>query len=141
MTGNVWEWVRGGKHKKRIVRGGSYVDSLDGSFNHAATLGARATLHGTTTTGNVGFRCVKSPRKRVEYHYVYHDDKGAGGPELVVEDPTGQRVRPRRKAERHDDDDDDNEFDDVHDPSTPRPDETRRRRKVVKPRTLLSNEL
>ena len=53
MTGNVWEWQRGGKHKSRIVRGASFVDSIDGSVNHAATLGARATLHGTTTTANV----------------------------------------------------------------------------------------
>lgn len=26
--------------------------------------------HGTTTTGNVGFRCAKSVSKPVEYHYV-----------------------------------------------------------------------
>jgi hypothetical protein len=90
MTGNVWEWMRGGKHKKRIVRGGSYVDSLDGSFNHAATLGARATLHGTTTTGNVGFRCVKSPKRRTEYHYVSHDETVHG--KLAIEDHYGKRV-------------------------------------------------
>jgi formylglycine-generating enzyme required for sulfatase activity len=90
MTGNVWEWMRGGKHKKRIVRGGSFVDSLDGSYNHAATLGARATLHGTTTTGNVGFRCVKSPRRKTEYHYVSHDESVHG--ELAIEDQYGKRV-------------------------------------------------
>jgi formylglycine-generating enzyme required for sulfatase activity len=86
MTGNVWEWMRGGKHKQRIVRGGSYVDSLDGSFNHAATLGARATIHGTTTTGNVGFRCARSPMSRLE---------------LVMHENDNDRVK-----NDHDDDDD-----------------------------------
>lgn len=139
MTGNVWEWVRGGKRKARIVRGGSYADGLDGSFNHAATLGARATLHGTTAAGNVGFRCVKSPRKRVAYHYVYEDaeDGGAG---LVMEDPTGQRTYARPQARREEEGDDD-EFDVDHDPTTPRPDERRGRQRVVKPRTLTSDEL
>ena len=84
LTGNVWEWQRGGKHKARIVRGGSYVDSLDGSFNHAATAGARAVIHGTTTTGNVGFRCVKSPKRRVEHHWTWHDEEEHGP--LAVED-------------------------------------------------------
>ena len=68
MTGNVWELMCGDKHKERIMRGGSYVDSLDGSSNYAATLGTRATLQGTTTTGNVGFRCAKLLRRRVEHH-------------------------------------------------------------------------
>jgi len=145
MTGNVWEWVRGGKHKNRIVRGGSYVDSYDGSFNHAATLGARATLHGTTTTGNVGFRCVKSPQKRVEYHYVYEGEE-EGGAQLVMEDADGKKYSQQQKSGRgdfDDDDDDDDEFDEdfVHDPTKPRPDERRGRKKVVKPRTLNSDEL
>jgi len=89
MTGNVWEWMRGGKHKERIVRGGSFVDSLDGSFNHAATLGARSTLHGTTTTGNIGFRCAKAPKRRTEHHYVYHDEEVEGT--LAIEDQYGKR--------------------------------------------------
>ena len=64
MIGNVWEWMRGGKNKARIVRGASYVDSVDGHINHASTLGARSTLHGTTGTGNIGetftiFRIVR----------------------------------------------------------------------------------
>jgi len=141
MTGNVWEWVRGGKHKNRIVRGGSYVDSLDGSFNHAATLGARATLHGTTTTGNVGFRCVKSPKRKVEYHYVYeNEDSGA---QLVMEDADGNRKYSQQNARRDNQEEFDDEFDEEidHDPSKPRPDERRGRKRVVKPRTLTSDEL
>lgn len=89
MTGNVWEWMRGGKHQARIVRGGSHVDTTDGSHNHAATLGARSTLHATTTTGNVGFRCAKSPSKRTEYHWKWHDEAEEG--QLAIEDKFGKR--------------------------------------------------
>eukprot|EP00804_Cyclotella_cryptica_P008375 CCRYP_020533-RB/>CCRYP_020533-RB protein AED:0.38 eAED:0.38 QI:0/-1/0/1/-1/0/1/0/134 len=134
--------MRGGKHKSRIVRGASYVDSLDGSFNHAATLGARATLHGTTTTGNVGFRCVKSPRRRVEHHWVYENESDSGS-QLVLEDADGHRQfsqynQPQRKIET---DDDEFEEEEDYDPTKPRPDERRGRKKVVKPRTLTSDEL
>ena len=135
MTGNVWEWMRGGKHKQRIVRGGSFVDSLDGSFNHAATLGTRSTLHGTTTTANVGFRCVKSPKRRVEHHYVYHDEEVQG--HLAVEDQYGHQDHilqqgwkdPLHKLEEEE------EFDEV-DKAT-----KRKKKKVIKPRTITSDEL
>jgi len=89
LTGNVWEWMRGGRHKQRIVRGGSYVDSLDGSFNHAATLGARATTHGTTTTGNIGFRCAKSPQIQMEMvnmHKENYDNDDDDDVNNVVDD-------------------------------------------------------
>ena len=144
MTGNVWEWMRGGKHKERIVRGASYVDSLDGSFNHAATLGARATLHGTTTTGNVGFRCVKSPKRRVEHHWVYAD-KSDSESQLVLESADGTRQFPSSAPlQRHtaeDDEFDEFDEDEDHDPTKPRPDEKRGRKKVIKPRALTSDEL
>ena len=128
--------MRGGKHQARIVRGGSYVDSLDGSFNHAATLGARSTLHGTTTTGNVGFRCAKAPQRRVEHHYVYHDEEVHG--KLAVEDQYGRRdMVPERGWEDRfvvpDEEDEDNDDDEFV--------ETRKKRKVVKPRTTISTEL
>jgi len=35
MVGNVWEWVEGGSEKERPIRGGSYIDTIDGSANHA----------------------------------------------------------------------------------------------------------
>lgn len=134
MTGNVWEWMRGGKHKARIVRGGSYVDSLDGSFNHAATLGARSTLHGTTSTGNVGFRCAKAPKRRIEYHYKDHDESTHG--QLAVEDEFGkQHMIPQRGWEDQvifDDDETEDEFDE-----TPKI----KKKKVIMERTRRSNEL
>eukprot|EP00978_Attheya_sp_CCMP212_P013173 scaffold33047_cov61-Attheya_sp.AAC.1 len=133
MTGNVWEWQRGGKHKARIVRGASYVDSLDGSFNHAATLGARATMHGTTSTGNVGFRCVKSPKRRVEHHFVFHDEETHG--QLAVEDQFGKRdmIPQRGWEDQFEVEDEDGDEFEVETP--------RKKRKVVKPHSHRSNEL
>lgn len=136
-TGNVWEWMRGGKHKARIVRGGSYVDSLDGSYNHAATLGARSTLHGTTTTGNVGFRCAKSPKRRTEHHWTWHDDEMHG--QLAMEDEFGRRdMIPQRGWEDQFNPDDDDDDDDDEIASTQR---KLKKRKVVKKREVLSTEL
>jgi sulfatase modifying factor 1 len=143
MTGNVWEWMRGGKHKARIVRGGSYVDSLDGSFNHAATLGARSTLHGTTTTGNVGFRCAKSPKRRTEHHWTYHDEQLHG--QLAVEDEFGRRdMIPQRGWEDQftpDDDDDVDDEDESGDDQFVAEKTKRKKRKVIKKREVLSSEL
>jgi len=134
LSGNVWEWMRGGKHKQRILRGASYVDSFDGSFNHAATLGARATLHATTTTGNIGFRCVKSPKRRTEYHYVYHDEEKHG--ELAVEDQYGKQYASRQKGweDKFHYDQDDEEDDDV-------PQYHAKKKRVVREHTVYSNEL
>ena len=134
MTGNVWEWMRGGKHQARIVRGASYVDSLDGSFNWAATLGARDTAHATTTTGNIGFRCTKSPLRRKDYHYKWHDEQVEGV--LAVEDQYGN-VHGVKGEHHHDEANDDslNEDDDEEYP------ESIKKKKVVKKRERISTEL
>lgn len=135
MTGNGWEWMRGGKHKARIVRGGSYVDTVDGSYNHAATLGARSTFHGTTSTGNVGFRCAKAVKRRVEYHYKSHDESVHG--QLSVEDEFGKQhmVPHRHWDEEHEvPTDEEDEFYEDDEPKI-------KKRKVVIPRTIRSNEL
>jgi hypothetical protein len=145
MTGNVWEWMRGGKHKARIVRGGSYVDTVDGSSNHAATLGARSTIHGTTTTGNVGFRCAKSPKRRTEYHWTYHDEEQVHGT-LAIEsqDGTQHHVAEQEAGQLVDGDED--EFDEADELFGDGDDESetarkRKKKKVIKPRTRISTEL
>ena len=143
MTGNVWEWMRGGKHKARIVRGGSYIDSLESTrtdHQHVATLGARATLHGTTTTGNVGFRCAKAPKRRTEHHYVWHD-LDAHGP-LAVEDQFGKRDQIRQRGWEdqfvvYDDEDYKDEDEEDFEEDSPR----RVKRKVVRQRERYSDEL
>ena len=48
MVGNVWEWTAGGTPQKRALRGGSYVDSLEGTFNHAIKVSTRMENTGTT---------------------------------------------------------------------------------------------
>jgi hypothetical protein len=58
--GNVWEWVQGGTPDKRILRGGSFIDSIDGSFNHAVVVSTRQENSGDSAATNIGFRCVRS---------------------------------------------------------------------------------
>ena len=71
-VGNVWEWAsdrmaplppqkqrpRPGQ-EQYVLRGGSYVDSVDGSFNHKATVYTR--MGNTADSGghNTGFRCAR----------------------------------------------------------------------------------
>lgn len=59
-VGNVWEWVAGGSADKRIQRGGSYIDSVDGSFNHPAYVSTRQENTGDSAGSNSGFRCASS---------------------------------------------------------------------------------
>ena len=61
MLGNVWEWTMGGTPEKRPMRGGSFIDSLDGSFNHAIMVSTRQTNSGDSGAVNLGFRCVYAP--------------------------------------------------------------------------------
>lgn len=133
----VWLGSKLSQHtlqKSRIVRGASYVDSLDGSVNHAATLGARETVHGTTTAGNIGFRCAKAPQRRTEYHYVLHDEQVHGT--LAVEDRFGRRDQvPMRGWEDQFEVIHDAEEDDMEDEAAPK------RKKVVKKRERLMTEL
>ena len=89
------------------------MDSLNGTVNHAATLGARSTVHATTTTANIGFRCAKATKRRTEYHYVYHDEELHG--QLAVEDQFGTRdtIPMQGWEDQHVwDDEDDEELDD-----------------------------
>lgn len=59
MLGNVWEWALGGTHEKRPLRGGSFVDSIDGHFNHAVMVSTRQTNTGDSGSVNSGFRCAR----------------------------------------------------------------------------------
>lgn len=58
MLGNVWEWTLGGKPEARILRGGSFIDSNDGSFNHAVYVSTRQVNAGDSGASNIGFRCA-----------------------------------------------------------------------------------
>jgi formylglycine-generating enzyme required for sulfatase activity len=41
MVGNVWEWAEGGNEKERPIRGGSFIDTIDGRANHALRVSSR----------------------------------------------------------------------------------------------------
>lgn len=57
-VGNVWEWVSGGTDEQRVLRGGSFIDSVNGRFNHAAMVSTRQTNSGDSAASNNGFRCA-----------------------------------------------------------------------------------
>ena len=70
ILGNVWEWTnsvfrRSGDVERKnlmfITKGGSFLDSIDGSFNHPARISARKPLNPNITLHNLGFRCALSP--------------------------------------------------------------------------------
>jgi formylglycine-generating enzyme required for sulfatase activity len=63
MLGNVWEWTSTYLSKssgQRVLRGGSYLDSADGSFNHKVTASTRMGNTADSSADNMGFRCAKS---------------------------------------------------------------------------------
>jgi formylglycine-generating enzyme len=59
-VGNVWEWVAGGTKEKRIMRGGSFVDTIDGQTNHALRVTTRMEQSADSGSHNTGFRCAMS---------------------------------------------------------------------------------
>eukprot|EP00040_Diaphanoeca_grandis_P005579 m.33522 g.33522 ORF g.33522 m.33522 type:complete len:381 (+) comp16832_c0_seq1:87-1229(+) len=66
-VGNVWEWVGGGTKEKRVLRGGSYVDTIDGSANHLLRVSTRMENSADSGSHNTGFRCartIKSSKKK-----------------------------------------------------------------------------
>lgn len=72
MVGNVWEWVAGGTPERRVIRGGSFIDSQDGQFNHAVRVSTRDENTADSAGVNVGFRCAstmsapKPPKKALK---------------------------------------------------------------------------
>ncbi|KAJ1405530.1 C-type lectin protein [Ochromonadaceae sp. CCMP2298] len=61
MLGNVWEWVSSTGAEKAVMRGGSFVDSVDGKFNHIVLVSSKQENEGDSTASNIGFRCAKTP--------------------------------------------------------------------------------
>jgi|MDSY01.1.fsa_nt_gb sulfatase modifying factor 1 len=58
MVGNVWEWTEGRSDKEKPIRGGSYIDTVDGSANHALRVSSRQMVSPDSGGGNSGFRCA-----------------------------------------------------------------------------------
>ena len=71
--GNVWEWTatrwaetappRKGEPAapKRVLRGGSFLDSADGAFNHLVNVNTRMGNTEDSASSNTGVRCAASP--------------------------------------------------------------------------------
>lgn len=60
-VGNVWEWTSDpwpGAPEQVTLKGGSFIDSVDGAFNHKATVVTRMGNTADSGSYNTGFRCV-----------------------------------------------------------------------------------
>ncbi|EGD76272.1 sulfatase modifying factor 2 [Salpingoeca rosetta] len=68
MLGNVWEWVADrfedpsppSQEPKFVLRGGSYVDTVDGKTNHKVRVTTRMGNTADSASDNIGFRCARS---------------------------------------------------------------------------------
>ena len=69
MLGNVWEWTStylAKSSRQRVLRGGSYLDSATGEWNHKVSTSTRMGNTEDSSADNMGFRCVKSARSNVQ---------------------------------------------------------------------------
>jgi len=60
MVGNVWEWTADGTKEQKVLRGGSYVDTIDGSANHLLRVSTRMQNSPDSGGANTGFRCART---------------------------------------------------------------------------------
>lgn len=64
MVGNVWEWCvdpfpsKNPEDKHLTLKGGSFIDSVDGRYNHKATVVTRMGNTADSGSYNTGFRCA-----------------------------------------------------------------------------------
>ncbi|XP_072047471.1 inactive C-alpha-formylglycine-generating enzyme 2-like [Amphiura filiformis] len=71
MVGNTWEWTStrfetaqtspaDDPNSTYVLRGGSYIDSKDGKFNHQLRVSTRMSNTADAGSDNLGFRCAQS---------------------------------------------------------------------------------
>lgn len=68
MLGNAWEWVSDefkekGRERKYVLRGGSYIDTVDGKNNHKVTVTTRMGNTADAGSDNITFRCARTVSK------------------------------------------------------------------------------
>ncbi|XP_071946243.1 inactive C-alpha-formylglycine-generating enzyme 2-like [Antedon mediterranea] len=71
MVGNVWEWTSSvypsQGEKQYVLRGGSYIDTKDGSFNHMTRVTTKMGNTADSGSDNLGFRCAETiPTKHTQ---------------------------------------------------------------------------
>uniref|UniRef100_A0A1A7Z437 Inactive C-alpha-formylglycine-generating enzyme 2 n=1 Tax=Iconisemion striatum TaxID=60296 RepID=A0A1A7Z437_9TELE len=67
MMGNTWEWTSTrfpAKQPTYVLRGGSWIDTVDGSANHKARVTTRMGNTPDSASDNLGFRCAASHEQR-----------------------------------------------------------------------------
>ncbi|XP_068600753.1 inactive C-alpha-formylglycine-generating enzyme 2 [Brachionichthys hirsutus] len=66
MMGNAWEWTSTlfpAKQPMYVLRGGSWIDTVDGSANHKARITTRMGNTPDSASDNLGFRCAADSGK------------------------------------------------------------------------------
>ncbi|KAM9788511.1 inactive C-alpha-formylglycine-generating enzyme 2 [Neosynchiropus ocellatus] len=69
MMGNTWEWTSSqfpAAQQMFVLRGASWIDTVDGSANHKARLTTRMGNTPDSASDNLGFRCVSGDERRRE---------------------------------------------------------------------------
>lgn len=67
MMGNTWEWtstIFRGSQPMYVLRGASWIDTVDGSANHKARVTTRMGNTPDSASDNLGFRCAASVRQK-----------------------------------------------------------------------------
>ena len=67
LVGNVWEWTKDdfkGKKDHKVLRGGSFLDTATGKFNHRARDTTRMGNTPDSSGQNTGFRCASGAVKQ-----------------------------------------------------------------------------
>ncbi|KAJ8342189.1 hypothetical protein SKAU_G00321170 [Synaphobranchus kaupii] len=67
MMGNVWEWTSSrfpGTQAMYVLRGGSWIDTANGSANHRARVTTRMGNTPDSASDNLGFRCAAGSAKK-----------------------------------------------------------------------------
>jgi len=88
--GNVWEWTStihthpskgqsGEEPQKIALRGGSFVDSADGSWNHMARVSTRMGNTADSGSHNSGFRCARDGNQGAAINDDAPTQRGARG--------------------------------------------------------------
>ncbi|XP_045161409.2 inactive C-alpha-formylglycine-generating enzyme 2-like [Mercenaria mercenaria] len=116
MLGNVWEWTstryyervvdRKLQDLKYVLKGGSYMDTRDGSYNYVVRTANRMGQEPTYSAHNVGFRCAASAphlmedlrRKNTKYDRTTPAPKRKRGPVLHRKPDLNKTTK--RKADR-----------------------------------------